>query len=85
MDLGNGEAIKELVAAGLGPSITSAVSVRGEARSGRLAVIPLAPRLVRRLGIVRRRDKTASPALSAVLRALEAWAARRAPRRPVRG
>src|SRR5262245_7816449 len=43
MELGNGEAIKELVSAGLGPSITSWASVRGEARAKALRVLPLSP------------------------------------------
>jgi DNA-binding transcriptional LysR family regulator len=71
MELGNGEAIKELVSAGLGPSITSWVSVRAEARAGTLRVLPLSPRLVRRLGIIKRRDKPENPALRTLLRALE--------------
>jgi DNA-binding transcriptional LysR family regulator len=71
MELGNGEAIKELVSAGLGPSITSWASVRSEARAGTLRAIPLSPPLVRRLGVIRRRDKPESPALRALLRALE--------------
>src|SRR6266568_2215345 len=80
MELGNGEAIKELVSAGLGPSITSAISVRAEARAGTLRVIPLSPPLVRRLGIIRRRDKPLSPPLQALLQALQ----RRARRGPAR-
>lgn len=71
MELGNSEAIKELVSAGLGPSITSWASVRAEARAGTLRVIPLSPSLVRRLGIIKRRDKPDNPALRALLRALE--------------
>ena len=71
MELGNSEAIKELVSAGLGPSITSWASVRTEAREGELRVIPLSPPLVRRLGIIKRRDKPENPALRTLLRALE--------------
>ena len=77
MELGNSEAIKELVSAGLGPSITSWASVRAEAREGELRVIPLSPPLVRRLGIIKRRDKPENPALVALLRALERRAGRR--------
>jgi len=77
MELGNSEAIKELVSAGLGPSITSWASVRAEAREGELRVIPLSPPLVRRLGIIKRRDKPENPALAALLRALERRAGRR--------
>ena len=71
MELGNGEAIKTLVSAGLGPSITSWVSVRAEVRAGTLRVIPLSPPLVRRLGIIKRRDKPENPALRTLLRAFE--------------
>jgi DNA-binding transcriptional LysR family regulator len=70
MELGNAEAIKRLVAAGLGISIVSAVSVRAETRAGSLIARSLAPPLRRRLAVVRRRDKAASPALDAVLAAL---------------
>src|SRR5215470_3470662 len=72
MELGNGEAIKQLVSAGLGPSITSAVSVKAEARARKLRVFPLSPPLTRRLVVIRRRDKLESPAIQAVLHALGA-------------
>ncbi len=77
MELGNSEAIKVLVSAGLGPSITSWASVRTEVREGKLRVIPLSPPLVRRLGIIKRRDKPENPALRTLLRALERRAGRR--------
>ena len=77
MELGNSEAIKELVCAGLGPSITSWASVRAEVREGELRVIPLSPPLARRLGIIKRRDKPENPALRTLLRALERRAGRR--------
>ena len=67
MELGNAEAIKRLVSAGLGLAVTSAVSAQDEVRRGKLAAIPLRPALHRRLGIIRRRDKPISPALQAVL------------------
>ena len=70
MELGNIEAIKKLVEAGLGLTIGSAVSVRDEVRRGALRMTPLRPRLDRRLGVVVRRDKPRSPALEAVLAAL---------------
>ena len=70
MELGNGEAIKELVGAGLGPSITSWASVRANARGKALRILPLSPPLVRRLGVIRRRDKPETPALRALLQAL---------------
>src|SRR5215510_2303559 len=71
MELGTAEAIKELVSAGLGPSITSWTSVRNAVRAGTLRAIALSPPLVRRLGVIRRRDKPESPPLRALLRALE--------------
>jgi DNA-binding transcriptional LysR family regulator len=77
MDLGDVEAIKRLVAAGLGWGVASAIAADAERRAGALRVFTLRPRLARRLGIVRRRD-AASPALDALLGALEAWSRRRA-------
>jgi DNA-binding transcriptional LysR family regulator len=71
MDLGNGEAIKKLVAAGLGLSLVPAMSVRAEVRAGELAALPLAPPLGRRLGVIRRRDRTPSPALRVFLDGLD--------------
>ena len=65
------EATKRLVAAGLGVSVISAVAVRGEVRARTLTARPLAPPLARRLAIVRRRDKPPTPALDAVLAALD--------------
>ena len=62
MELGNEEAIKKLVGAGLGVS---------EVRAGALSMRPLSPTLVRRLGLVRRRDKPETPALRMFLAALE--------------
>jgi len=67
MDLGNGEAIKKMVAAGLGLSLVPTMSVQAEVRAGELAALPLAPPLGRRLGVVRRRDRLPSPALRAFL------------------
>jgi len=71
MDLGNGEAIKKLVAAGLGLSLVPAMSVRAETRAGELAALPLAPPLGRRLGVIRRRDRAPSPALRVFLDGLD--------------
>jgi DNA-binding transcriptional LysR family regulator len=72
MELGNAEAIKRLVGAGLGLSIASTMAVRAEVKAGALRAIPLAPPLARRLGVVRRRDKPETPALRVALSALEA-------------
>ena len=71
MELGNVEATKRLVAAGLGVSVISAVAVRAELRARTLTARALAPPLARRLAIVRRRDKPSTPALDAVLAALD--------------
>ena len=79
MELGNAEAIKKLVEAGLGLSVSSAMSVRAEVRAGTLAAIPLEPALLRRLGIVRRRDKPESPALEVVVSALQTLGNARVP------
>lgn len=77
MELGDIEAIKRLVAAGLGWSVTSAVAVAAERRAGTLRVRPLVPALSRRLVVVRRRDAARAAAAGVVLAALEA-ASRRA-------
>lgn len=74
MELGNAEASKKLVGAGLGLSIISSIAVRQEAASGELTVIAPSPRLARTLGLVRRRDKPVTPALASVLEALETFA-----------
>jgi len=56
MELGSIEAIKEMVAAGLGCSILPAMALRS-ADSKRLQCRPLQPALSRELGIVMRQDK----------------------------
>ena len=71
MELGNTEAIKKLVEAGLGLSITSWFSVKGEVRDRTLAALRLTPPLERQIGLVRRRDKPRTPALDAFVAALE--------------
>jgi DNA-binding transcriptional LysR family regulator len=77
MELGNEEAIKKLVGAGLGLSIIPAIATRNEARDGSLVVLKLEPPLVRRLGVVRRRDKPVGPALEVFLAALDEFFAAR--------
>lgn len=72
MELGNAEAIKRLVAAGLGFAVTSAVAIEQEVARHALVAIPLRPALSRRLGIIRRADRAESAALEAVCRSLEA-------------
>jgi len=71
MELGNAEAIKKLVGAGLGLSISSAMAVSAEVKAGSLTAMPLDPPLARRLGVVRRRDKPDGLALRVVLAALD--------------
>ncbi len=72
MELGNAEAIKKLVGAGLGLSLASAMAVAAEVKAGALSTIALAPPLARHLGVIRRRDKPETPALRVVLAALTA-------------
>jgi hypothetical protein len=60
MELGNAEAIKKMVEAGLGLAVTSAISVTAEVRARTLVALPLTPPLGRRLAIVRRRDRAPS-------------------------
>jgi DNA-binding transcriptional LysR family regulator len=81
MDLGSTEAIKKLVEAGLGMSIASRFSVQEEVRRGRLVARSLEPPLVRRIGIVRRRDRPPTPALEAFLATLGARRGRATSRR----
>jgi DNA-binding transcriptional LysR family regulator len=71
MEMGNTEAIKKLVQAGLGLSVTSWFSAKSEVTRGALVAMRLAPPLHRQLGVVRRRDKAPTPALDAFLEALE--------------
>jgi DNA-binding transcriptional LysR family regulator len=70
MELGSEEAIKKLVGAGLGVSVSPAMAVRDEVRAGALSMRALAPALGRRLGLVRRRDKPETPALRMFLSAM---------------
>ncbi|HYE93769.1 MAG TPA: LysR family transcriptional regulator [Terriglobales bacterium] len=65
MELGNTEAIKKLVEAGLGLSVTSWFSIKAELRARMLTAIRLSPPLVRKIGLIRRRDKPRTPALDA--------------------
>ncbi len=76
MELGNAEATKKLVSAGLGLSIVSEIAVKADVKAGALSLIPLRPALHRRIGIVRRRDRAPRPALLALLEALESPAKR---------
>jgi DNA-binding transcriptional LysR family regulator len=60
MELGSPEAIKGLVATGLGYAIMSAATVPNEIRLGQLVQVPLAPRLIRQLAIVYPKERILS-------------------------
>jgi DNA-binding transcriptional LysR family regulator len=76
MELGNAEATKKLVGAGLGFSVVSEIAAKAEAKTGALSLIPLRPALHRKIGIIRRRDGAPRPALQAFMTALESAARR---------
>ena len=71
MSLGSVEAIKQLVAAGLGAAILPRQSVPDGGSAG-LVIRSLTPRLSRRLVLVLRRDKPLGRALKAMIDALRA-------------
>jgi DNA-binding transcriptional LysR family regulator len=71
MELGNTEAIKKLVEAGLGRSVTSWFSVAAEVRARKLASARLDPPLYREIGVILRRDKPRTPVLKAFLSTLD--------------
>ncbi|UEM02893.1 LysR family transcriptional regulator [Skermanella rosea] len=70
MELDMIEAIKTTVAAGLGVSILPFEAVLRRPLPEGMAVRPLSPPVHRRLGLIRRRDKEADPALHHVREAL---------------
>ncbi|CAO3357585.1 LysR family transcriptional regulator [Azospirillum palustre] len=70
MELGNVEAIKNLVAAGLGRSILPSVTVAGAQDCDRFAVQALTPPLIRTLGLVLRRDKVLDAGVRAMVKAI---------------
>lgn len=70
MELGSVEAIKELVAAGLGCGVLPRLALKGRGKRDRLLVRPLSPPLYRHLGVVLRRDKPVNRALREVVSAL---------------
>jgi DNA-binding transcriptional LysR family regulator len=82
MELGNTEAIKTLVATGVGVGILPLERRQGILVYGRTQVRPLQPALVRRLGIVRRRDKPLEAGLKIVYEAALTLATPPAPARP---
>jgi DNA-binding transcriptional LysR family regulator len=69
-ELGSVEAIKELVAAGLGCSVLPRMALPAAQVSGKLIVRSLSPRLFRKLAIVLRRDKPLQRGLREVVAAL---------------
>lgn len=71
MELGSVEAIKEMVAAGLGCSILPAMAVTGPGQHPELVVHPLYPRLQRTLALVMRGDKPVNKAMRQVIAAIE--------------
>ncbi|AJC18153.1 LysR family transcriptional regulator [Pandoraea sputorum] len=71
MALGSIEAIKEMVAAGLGYSIVPKMSVNAVHHRRGLRISTLTPELTRTLAIVVRQDKPLTPGLRKVLSALE--------------
>jgi DNA-binding transcriptional LysR family regulator len=70
MELGNTEAIKTLVAAGVGVGVLPLERKQGILVYGKTLVRPLKPGLMRRLGIVKRREKPLEMALKIVYDAL---------------
>src|SRR2546427_4125505 len=71
MELGNTEAIKKLVEAGLGLSVTSRFGVAAEVRRRKLAAARLDPPLYPGIGVIRRPDKPRTPVLEAFLATVE--------------
>lgn len=72
MEMSSPEAIKKLVAVGLGCAVLPARSVTADVRAGHLAILPVAGRRLERvLAVVRDRRRTASPAAAAFLALLE--------------
>lgn len=64
MELGSLEALKSVVATGLGYAIISSSALELEAQTGRLVSIPLKPRLLRRLSIILPKDRFRSRLVS---------------------
>lgn len=66
MELDNLEAVKRMVAVGLGVSILPSAAVAKSENGTRLLVRPIAPDVQRTLALVQRRDKPQDPALAFV-------------------
>ena len=71
-ELGSVEAIKELVAAGIGCGVLPRMALPAKEVAGKLIVRSLSPRLYRKLAIVLRRDKPLQRGLREVVDALSA-------------
>ncbi len=74
MELDNLEAVKRMVASGLGASIVPAAAIADAHEKSSLAARPLKPALTRTLALVQRRDKPGDAALQHVREALMALA-----------
>ncbi|NYT34882.1 LysR family transcriptional regulator [Rhizobium sp. WYCCWR 11128] len=72
MEFGSIEAIKELVAVGLGWSILPGLALKRD-RAGLVTTASLNPRLTRRLGMVLRRDKHLTRGLREMMKCLRAF------------
>jgi DNA-binding transcriptional LysR family regulator len=66
MEIDNIEAIKSMVAAGLGASVIPGTAIRRRREPRGIAVRPLKPPLVRTLALIQRRDKPNDPAIRIV-------------------
>lgn len=71
LEIGDAEALKRMVQAGLGLSITSSISIEAERRAGLLKRLTLKPRLERQLAFVWRRDRSDNPLIAAVRTVLQ--------------
>lgn len=71
MDLGNVEAIKELVAAGLGVAVLPGTAMRRRGERLPITTHTLSPRLSRKLALVMRRDKVLGRGLREAIKALK--------------
>lgn len=77
MELGSTEAMKEIVAAGLGCAVLPSLAVTGTGARQSLAVRPLRPKLRRQLAVVLRHDKPVGRGLRQVVEMLQGLRARR--------
>lgn len=68
MELGSPEALKGLLATGLGYSIMSRATVGNELRLGQLVQVPLAPRLIRSMSVVYPKERIHSQLMNSFLR-----------------